>query len=100
MTVSGLKIQYFLGYLLSNDLKNHLFASQLWKQDQQTHQGHLSIIPHEKKDYLGAFFPLQYPSLKNLKEESKKISYWLDQYCPEIKIDRFPIILFPKIFIG
>lgn len=93
-------MQFFIGFNLTSDLKNHLLMSQHWRADQETHQKNLLMIQNEKKEYVGRFLNMQNPSIQDLTAEGCTVSKWVEFYCPDLRSNKLSLIIFPQFFIG
>ncbi len=100
---SQLSTQFFIGCLISSELRTHLHNSQKYKEEHlfgSFEDSALQRIKHHEKEFLG--FPLRMKKVElaliHLKE--KAIKEKLGLYFPDYPISKAVIYIFPQILIN
>lgn len=91
-----------MGILLLPDLKAALLRSKKWRENlmSEVEKGdHLTLIPHQKKEYLG-FYTEHAISMDDLQKKTHTCLEEYKQYFPDTPIDALKLVLFPQIFIS
>lgn len=95
-------IKLFLGFQLSTELSIHLNQSHLWKEISVVRLAKaddLIEITHEGTYYIGVYLPFSQTNLKEVQTFEKMIQDKLQLYCPNYKLQRSKILLFPQVLI-
>ncbi len=93
------QIRIFIGYIQNKEIKLHLSRSESWKESKCTGLLPLVETHWEEKDYIGLFIPSCVMHVQ-IKEKEKEIKTQLQFFCPKLNLDKYPMYLFPQVFLG
>lgn len=86
-----MKTKFFVGTRLTPDLKGE------WNGIQQ---GSFQQILHEGKEYLGLYLSSSSPTLGEIRTTVDHFATSLQKCCPELRVDKLSILIFPQLFVG
>ncbi|MDF2577867.1 MAG: hypothetical protein K0S74_1351 [Chlamydiales bacterium] len=99
---AGIKVQLFVGCLLTSELKLQLSLSQNWKQDKlfpANDKDSIKEIRYKEKEYVGFLLDAPKVSLRETEAKLKKLQIQLSDYCESLEPEQFKAYLLPQIFL-
>lgn len=97
LKIMTIQSKFFLGYILSKELKIHLNQNSKWKEHKLTGELLLTETYWQEKEYVGIFIP-SLLSYVQLKEKEKEVKSHLQSYCPKLNLDKHSVYLFSQLF--
>ncbi|KAF3362045.1 Uncharacterized protein PHSC3_001356 [Chlamydiales bacterium STE3] len=96
-------LKLFAGILISSEMRMHLNLSIRWKEAQilkEFDPEHLFEVHFHEENYVGKFLSANILHLSELQEQEKIILAKMKEYCPNLKVDKLKIKIFPQQFIS
>jgi hypothetical protein len=96
-----LLVKFFVGCLLTSEIRMHLKESKLWSQASIAPPQERELVEtrFQRHDYLGRFLVEKEIPLPELKRIERTLRNSLQTYCPKLDGDRLMFCLFPQIFL-
>lgn len=92
-------IRLFIGCPLTSELRMHLKASKIWKQEQiQPTEHSLVETHHAERDYIGCYSSQQRLTLPELNAIADQIRTLVLTHCPKIPSESLTFVSFPQLF--
>ncbi len=60
----------------------------------------LKHIPFEGREYVGAYLETLHPNVQQLQHHHATFTNLLQEHLSHVRVDNFPIVLFPQMFLG
>lgn len=96
-------LKLFAGVLINSEIRMHLNTSIRWKEAQIL-KGfdplHLTEVHFQEGDYVGKFLEQNKLHLNQLQLEEQSILSKIQSYCPNLKIEKLKVKIFPQQFIS
>jgi hypothetical protein len=93
-----IEIKIFMGYLQNGEIQMHLNQSPSWKEANLFQTGNLKEVHYNHKEYIGHFIPSNL-AFDQLKQKERELKAALLHDCPNLNLDKYPIYLFPQLFL-
>ena len=89
-------VKLFVGYPCSSDLLLHLKKSHAW---QTKTEKEISLIAHEKKQYIGFLLTNTPLPLNTLNELESSLQESLETYIPSALLETLKLHFFPQVLL-
>ncbi|MFZ0564935.1 MAG: hypothetical protein WAM28_01915 [Chlamydiales bacterium] len=83
--------KFFIGTRMTPDLKSHLNHIQ---------EAPFLQISHEGQEYLGMYLNFPSPTLREIRTVLDHFISSLEIQCPDLRVDKLSIVVFPQLFVG
>lgn len=101
LTVQGISLKIFIGFIVNSELRMHLMNSKTWKEMlivERSNKNALKLVRYGDKEYWGCYIPHLYISLDEIPSLEAELQNALKVHCPQIK-KSFPLYIFSQSFI-
>jgi hypothetical protein len=94
-------IKIFCGIELTSEINMHLNESILWKNAEvEKKEDGIIRVRFDDKDYIGMYLSHRTSPLPLIRQLESKVKEKLNTFCPKVKIDKKPLVIFPQTFIS
>jgi hypothetical protein len=101
MKQNQISYKLFSGFHVTSEINMYLKDSILWKNEQvEKPKGGMVRIRYRDHDYIGTYFESTTIPLENIRKMEPKLKEKLASFCPKVKVDQHPIVVFPQTFIS
>ena len=93
----------FVGCAVTPEIGMALSQSTQWSRDQTLGtEGGTALVKtrFRDKEFMGLFLDKEQPTLPLLEDCEKQIKKSLREYCPELAVEGFAVVVFPQIFLS